>query len=1055
MAGSLCGSAWAESIMDLTGIGAQATQLESGKKYLLVDPSSNEAYGHELSGTTLASITSSLSANLASKDDVRKYVWEVSVTTALGQYSYTFKNVESGKLLRINSAYSGIETNASEDDVNTHKDFVFEANASASTVTAAKYNSASNSYLYIHEGNTSYTPHGLSWSANALTVSSVTAPKFYEVKSEELMDADELNALYNTSGFSFASKRLTDQTAEPNGNLFNTKKVVARYVPQGYEVEVDATDPSYAGLTSDLRIESGMYFFTENAPKMGADLDGDGKADVSIDYKDWMNATILVVSSTETVEATNAGRASGDGFALAEVKVSDLNFYQGTDDAWMTEGNEISINNAKFRVQKSYVDAYPYELNVDGFRYRKQGSKAEHGEADVKLHVLEHNDDFFLTTIHKPAAPAVFGDQFIFKLAAAGMKKGIELLNKEAKVAAYTIRILDGKEYNSTDKIDKKDIKSVYGKYLTNAVKVVGGANQFKLVAKAKVLSQLETPAYQWAISSVDETYKVTFTNRETGEYFQASLFPKADLGENVYELAMDPKEVTAIYVDENTYNETEGDDADMQQLIVELTPAEVDPYAGFLNLDDETLVTMAFARDNNETSNKWYVAAKKQAGGYELNKNGKFANEVSGAAQWQLVKDEKQSTIIERSFVYNKDGRVTVQARADKGYAYVYQLQYINDGIETERYFPKGTSNVDEEEMLVGEGLAKFVIKLAADGSVYLIPVTQTSSNLASILDENTKSVVDATYKQNIDKCEYKIPSSVYAWPIAPTAGNQDWLLNTYLLVEAPEISYPAEEGHISLESDKGNYISMNENRDGIVVNENQYSFYLQVTDEDAVVPSFYISNKGTVENGDRLFLFNPKDSVDYYVADGTYDRKYEWIKGETKAIFKPATLWETKDTLTTVVKGNKVSVAEEADDEGVLGGLDNFKVQIIQCEDNENEYRIRSVAANKSSYLYSFNDQLSWSGNKAKAMRFTISAGDPTSNESIADAAEGVKVIAGNGTVEIQGAAGKNVVITNVLGKVITSTVLTSDNATIAAPAGIIVVAVDGEEAVKAVVK
>ena len=57
---------------------------------------------------------------------------------------------------------------------------------------------------------------------------------------------------------------------------------------------------------------------------------------------------------------------------------------------------------------------------------------------------------------------------------------------------------------------------------------------------------------------------------------------------------------------------------------------------------------------------------------------------------------------------------------------------------------------------------------------------------------------------------------------------------------------------------------------------------------------------------------------------------------------------------------------------------------------------------------------------------MRFTITTGDPTANEFIADAAEGVKVIAGNGTVDIQGAAGKNAVITNVLGKVITSTVL-----------------------------
>lgn len=980
MAGSLCGSAFAQtptvSIKDLTGIGSTvANELKNGARYVMVDASSSLAYGHEISTTTgkIVEVGEAINTPIFyddsdSKDGVKKYIWTVSVTEApRGFFSYTLTNAETGKALRYNSAYSAIETDPAAKAEDTFKDFVFENTATVtSTPTGAEY-SASNKYMVAYKAGAAVW-NGLSWSGSPLvSTTTISAPAFYEVKSEELGDVTELNALYNTSGFSFASKPYdTDQTEEPIGNLFNTKKVVARYVSTA--IEVDATRyPSYSGNTRDLRIEPGMYFFTENAPKDGAD------------YKEWMNATILVVSSTETVEATNAGRASGDGFALAEVKVSDLNFYQGSDNAWMTAGNDISINNANFRVQKSYVDAYPYELNVDDFRYREQASKAKHVTKSVKLHVLKHSDKYYLTTTHAT------DDQFIFKLAAAGMKKGIELLNTEAKVAAYTIRILDGKEYApSTDNIDKKDIKSVYGKYLTNAVR----ASQFELVAKAKVLSQLETPAYQWAISSVDNEYEVTFTNRETGEHFTASLFPKADLGENVYELSTKSEKVTAIYVDANTYNETEGEAAEMQQLIVELTPAEVDPYAGFLNLDDETLVTMAFARDNNETSNKWYVAAKKQANplaGYELNKNGKFANEVSDAAQWQLVKDDKKRTIIERSFVYNKDGRVTVQARADKGYAYVYQLQYINDGIETEKYFPKGISSVGEQEVLVAEGQAEFVIKLAADGSVYLIPVNSTSSTIASILNKYTKSVVDATYKDNIDECQYEIPSSVYAWPSAST--QQDWLLNTYLIVEAPEISYPA-------------------------------------------------------------------DSVNYYVADGTYDRKYEWIKNETKAIFKPATLWETKDTLTTVVKGNKVSVAEEADDEGVLGGLDYFKVQIIQCEDNENEYRIRSVAK-KGSYLYSFNDQLSWSGSKEKAMRFTITTGDPTANESIADAAEGVKVIAGNGTVEIQGAAGKNVVITNVLGKVITSTVLISDNATIAAPAGIVVVAVDGEAAVKAVVK
>lgn len=154
----------------------------------------------------------------------------------------------------------------------------------------------------------------------------------------------------------------------------------------------------------------------------------------------------------------------------------------------------------------------------------------------MKLHVLKHNDNYYLTTLHNSAA----SDQFIFRLGAAGMKKGIELLNTEAKVSAYTIRVLS----NEWD-----GVKGVYGKYLTSAV----NSGNFEFVAKAKVLSQLETPAYQWAISSVDNTYKVTFTNRETGEHFQASLFPKTDLGENVYELATPSKTVRAIYVDENT----------------------------------------------------------------------------------------------------------------------------------------------------------------------------------------------------------------------------------------------------------------------------------------------------------------------------------------------------------------------------------------------------------------------------------------------------------------------------------------------------------------------
>ena len=74
-------------------------------------------------------------------------------------------------------------------------------------------------------------------------------------------------------------------------------------------------------------------------------------------------------------------------------------------------------------------------------------------------------------------------------------------------------------------------------------------------------------------------------------------------------------------------------------------------------------------------------------------------------------------------------------------------------------------------------------------------------------------------------------------------------------------------------------------------------------------------------------------------------------------------------------------------------------------------------------------------------------------TDNEEIT--ASEVTVIAGAGQITINGAAGKKVVVSNILGQVVANTVLTSDNATIAAPQGVVVVAVEGEEAVKAIVK
>ena len=76
-----------------------------------------------------------------------------------------------------------------------------------------------------------------------------------------------------------------------------------------------------------------------------------------------------------------------------------------------------------------------------------------------------------------------------------------------------------------------------------------------------------------------------------------------------------------------------------------------------------------------------------------------------------------------------------------------------------------------------------------------------------------------------------------------------------------------------------------------------------------------------------------------------------------------------------------------------------------------------------------------------------------DPVANETID--ASSISVVAANGAVIIKGAEGKKVSISNVLGQTVANTVITSDEATISAPAGIVVVAVEGEAAVKAIVK
>ena len=115
--------------------------------------------------------------------------------------------------------------------------------------------------------------------------------------------------------------------------------------------------------------------------------------------------------------------------------------------------------------------------------------------------------------------------------------------------------------------------------------------------------------------------------------------------------------------------------------------------------------------------------------------------------------------------------------------------------------------------------------------------------------------------------------------------------------------------------------------------------------------------------------------------------------------------------------------------------------------CKDYNNGTPTSEV---KPGYLKWLNGTIVVVNDIEKAEVFNMNTDEtrtPTANEEISAEEATVSVVATDGAVIVKGAEGKNVVVSTILGKVVANEVLNSDNETIAAPAGIVVVSVDGE--------
>ena len=215
--------------------------------------------------------------------------------------------------------------------------------------------------------------------------------------------------------------------------------------------------------------------------------------------------------------------------------------------------------------------------------------------------------------------------------------------------------------------------------------------------------------------------------------------------------------------------------------------------------------------------------------------------------------------------------------------------------------------------------------------------------------------------------------------------------------------------------------------------------------------------------------YLINLQDSVD--AVSTPYTNNFVWNNNYTRLAFVPAK--HVGDTLFILDEAGKTVNKIRLDNNKHKNVVFSFRYVnnstedfLIESETEKNGANVKNSALDVVSIAPSnggwvkiqngvpviANMTYQEAALDAEVFNTEVTTDAPTANETIA---AGNVVVAGtNGAVVVKGAEGKSVIVSTILGKVVANEVLTSDNAQITAPAGVVVVSVDGES-FKVVVK
>ena len=579
------------------------------------------------------------------------------------------------------------------------------------------------------------------------------------------------------------------------------------------------------------------------------------------------------------------------------------------------------------------------------------------------------------------------------KASVSDSKAYVTTVASQSNWAAYKNALLGDNTYFDASEFLRDKMRAVA---VLNVTGEAGDENYYKYIVeqagtyKAASDIDFEMAQNQWIVTKFDGKYGLTLTNRLNKKNLSFSGISKTDKG---YKATLEGKTI--------------------EFKLLDLSTTKTD---GYLVLNEEQLdkgINLSFVGETQVAGEKEFFTATNKA-----------VNEfvpVMDASKAVAINAVEAQKAVESylSYAYlNAEGKMTT----------------ASDTLMVPTYTLKVGENVIANSFDKGNNVVAFAKNMVGNYSVALVknantPLAISSVEVAGIkYNKSTNQNPDGLQYTKADRYDVKQVTGTFATVNVTTFSK----LNT---------SLPAVPGHYTFDNARGSInvkdlVGINE---GFLASEGQV-FWLDTADVENEHPSFYISfGKDSVAA--RNYMFNPIDSakvfdeftakykyndVYYYGEDAMVDESKNEANGTLKVAFASTVAEKGKD-LADAFKFNITLKDDAVADEYVLTSVKDNTLRVAQ----KNGVVILVNKDNKEGI---------------EPMAFTVNPAEaPTSNESVV--ASEVKVVANNGSVVVKNAAGKNVVVSTILGQVVANEVLTSDNATINVPAGIVVVAVDGE--------